>query len=125
MTLGMLLWRCPRITPMRLRQYSAAHRRPGPRLAAQRPRLPQPCRCLSIIAYLLPLLLFCLIPSALAQKTIHIPTDQPTIQAGINAAGTGDTGGSGTRDFQSGVSEDVSAVGGAVGSGLQWVLLMR
>src|ERR1035438_8152332 len=90
-TLGMLLWRCPRISSMRLRQNSAAHRRPGPRLASQRPRPPQPCRCHSIIAYLLPLLLFCLIPPALAQKTIHIPTDQPTIQGGINAAVPGDT----------------------------------
>jgi hypothetical protein len=26
-----------------------------------------------------------------AQKTIHVPADQPTIQAGINAANTGDT----------------------------------
>jgi hypothetical protein len=29
--------------------------------------------------------------AALAQKIIHIPADQPTIQAGINAAATGDT----------------------------------
>jgi hypothetical protein len=29
--------------------------------------------------------------AAFAQKTIHVPADQPTIQAGINAANTGDT----------------------------------
>ncbi|HEV2355066.1 MAG TPA: hypothetical protein VGR89_12540, partial [Puia sp.] len=27
----------------------------------------------------------------LAQNTIHVPADQPTIQAGINAASNGDT----------------------------------
>ena len=37
------------------------------------------------------LLVLCCISSAVAQKTIHIPTDQLTIQAGINAASTGDT----------------------------------
>ena len=37
-------------------------------------------------------LLLCLLSaSALAQTTIHIPADQPTIQAGINAAHNGDT----------------------------------
>jgi hypothetical protein len=37
------------------------------------------------------LLAFSLVPAALAQQTIHIPADQPTIQAGINAANNGDT----------------------------------
>lgn len=47
-------------------------------------------RCaLELAAYLL--LLFGLIPSGIAQQTIHVPTDQPTIQAGINAAANGDT----------------------------------
>jgi hypothetical protein len=30
-------------------------------------------------------------PVAFAQQTIHAPADQPTIQAGINAANNGDT----------------------------------
>ncbi len=29
--------------------------------------------------------------AAAAQRTIHVPVDQPTIQAGINAANPGDT----------------------------------
>ena len=35
--------------------------------------------------------LFCFAAPLYAQKTIHIPADQPTIQAGINAAANGDT----------------------------------
>ena len=45
-------------------------------------------RCFS---FRLLLSFFFLIPAALAQNTIHIPADQPTIQAGINAAHNGDT----------------------------------
>src|SRR5258708_17615047 len=37
------------------------------------------------------LLAFSFVPAALAQQTIHVPADQPTIQAGINAANNGDT----------------------------------
>jgi len=37
------------------------------------------------------LLAFRFVPAALAQQTIHVPADQPTIQAGINAANNGDT----------------------------------
>ena len=37
------------------------------------------------------LLIFSFVPAALAQQTIHVPADQPTIQAGINAANNGDT----------------------------------
>jgi hypothetical protein len=37
------------------------------------------------------LVLLAIASSALAQQTIHIPADQPTIQAGINAASNGDT----------------------------------
>lgn len=35
--------------------------------------------------------LLCLPPLAIGQSTIHIPADQPSIQAGINAAKNGDT----------------------------------
>ena len=35
--------------------------------------------------------MFLLFPSAALGKTIHVPADQPTIQAGINAASNGDT----------------------------------
>src|SRR5438105_6828191 len=35
--------------------------------------------------------LFMLPPSLRAQQTIHVPADQPTIQAAINAAANGDT----------------------------------
>ena len=37
------------------------------------------------------LALFMLPPSLRAQQTIHVPADQPTIQAAINAASNGDT----------------------------------
>jgi hypothetical protein len=37
------------------------------------------------------LVLLAIVSSAVAQQTIHIPADQPTIQAGINAASNGDT----------------------------------
>jgi hypothetical protein len=37
------------------------------------------------------ILAFRFVPAALAQQTIHVPADQPTIQAGINAASNGDT----------------------------------
>jgi Bacterial Ig-like domain (group 3) len=36
------------------------------------------------------ILAFRFVPAALAQQTIHVPADQPTIQAGINAANNGD-----------------------------------
>jgi parallel beta-helix repeat protein len=42
-------------------------------------------------ALLLLLAVLSAIPAALAQNTIHIPADQSTIQAGINAAHNGDT----------------------------------
>jgi parallel beta-helix repeat protein len=42
-------------------------------------------------ALLLLLVFGWLIPVADAQQTIHVPADQPTIQAGINAANKGDT----------------------------------
>jgi parallel beta-helix repeat protein len=35
--------------------------------------------------------LLCFVGTALGQTTIHVPADQPTIQAGINAASNGDT----------------------------------
>jgi hypothetical protein len=34
---------------------------------------------------------FCFVPSVLSATTIHVPVDQPTIQAGINASSNGDT----------------------------------
>ena len=37
------------------------------------------------------LLAFSFVSAALAQQTIHVPADQPTIQAGMNAANNGDT----------------------------------
>jgi len=37
------------------------------------------------------ILAFRFVPAAFAQQTIHVPADQPTIQAGINAANHGDT----------------------------------
>jgi hypothetical protein len=37
------------------------------------------------------ILAFRFVPAALAQQTIHVQADQPTIQAGINAANNGDT----------------------------------
>lgn len=42
-------------------------------------------------AVLVPALSLILTSQAWAQKTIHVPADQPTIQAGIDAAATGDT----------------------------------
>ena len=74
---------------MRLRRSSAPHRRHGLRVSPHKLSRLQPRRCLRLAAHLLGLL--CLIPAALAQKTIHIPADQPTIQAGINSASPGDT----------------------------------
>ncbi|MGD1059628.1 MAG: right-handed parallel beta-helix repeat-containing protein [Solirubrobacteraceae bacterium] len=60
--------------------------KPAPlRILAARPRRPL-CRP----AALLCLWLFPEI-AVLAQTTIHVPTDQPTIQAGINASNNGDT----------------------------------
>ena len=35
--------------------------------------------------------LFCIIPSIITPGTIRVPSDQPTIQAGLNAASHGDT----------------------------------
>jgi hypothetical protein len=37
------------------------------------------------------LLAFSFVPATLAQQTIHVPADRPTIQAGVNAANNGDT----------------------------------
>ena len=47
--------------------------------------------CGRISAFLQLFAFLCLIPAALAQNTIHIPADQSTIQAGIDAAQNGDT----------------------------------
>ena len=47
-------------------------------------------KCISVLKIGL-LALFMLPPSLRAQQTIHVPADQPTIQAGINAASNGDT----------------------------------
>jgi hypothetical protein len=43
------------------------------------------------LSHLACLLAFALAPLISAQNTIHVPGDQPTIQAGINAANNGDT----------------------------------
>ena len=50
----------------------------------------RPHRCLFIAARLLSLVFLCLVPSAKAAP-INVPSGQPTIQAGINAANNGDT----------------------------------
>ena len=50
----------------------------------------EPRRCLSIAVDLLSLVFLCLVSSAKA-ATINVPSGQPTIQAGINAANNGDT----------------------------------
>jgi parallel beta-helix repeat protein len=55
--------------------------------ASLRPRVP--FRRLAVLPCLL--LLLGSAAAARAQVTIHVPTDQPTIQAGINAANNGDT----------------------------------
>jgi hypothetical protein len=76
---------------MSSRRTFAACRNPDLCYAAYPPASPEPGRRIRTFASLLPLLLLCLIHSARAQTTIHVPTDQPTIQAGINAASNGDT----------------------------------
>jgi hypothetical protein len=50
----------------------------------------QPYRYLDTAVRLLSLVFLCLVPSAKA-ATINVPSGQPTIQAGINAANNGDT----------------------------------
>ncbi len=74
---------------MFLRRTSVEHPRPGPQSlpTTSKSRRTIPC---CFYAALTLLLAFCLVP-ALAQQTIHVPADQPTIQAGINAANNGDT----------------------------------
>ena len=74
---------------MTSRRTFAAHYRPAPRSVAHRSRPSQPRLGTGTLLCLL--LLLGLVRSTRAQTTIHIPTDQPTIQAGINAAHNGDT----------------------------------
>lgn len=76
---------------MRLRRSSALNRRHGLSTSPRKLSPSQPHNSASIAALRLVLILLCLIPTSLAQKTIHIPADQSTIQAGINAASPGDT----------------------------------
>ena len=77
---------------MLLRRTPAVHFRPVPRPhslpIAGNSRCTIP-RC--FYAALGLILAFRFVPAALAQQTIHVPADQPTIQAGINAANNGDT----------------------------------
>jgi hypothetical protein len=72
--------RCVYLAPCHSRHFVAACEQP----------ILQPHRrhCISTCLLLLPFL--CLAPSTKA-ATIHVPSDQPTIQAGINAANNGDT----------------------------------
>ena len=71
---------------MRIRRAPSAHRRSGHGLTAYwPPHLPRLGAALHLLAFL------CLIPTAPAQTTINVPSGQPTIQAGINAANNGDT----------------------------------
>lgn len=76
---------------MRSRRAFAAHHRPGPCSAAHQSRPPEPYRSLRGLLCLLLLFLLGLARPAQAQIIIHVPADQPTIQAGINAAHNGDT----------------------------------
>ena len=76
---------------MRLRRPSTVPQRHKHRAPLRKSPSPQRRVLWRYATLSLALALLCLIPSALAQKTINIPADQPTIQAGINAASPGDT----------------------------------
>ena len=74
-----------------LRRSPAVHR-PHGRYASPlslNPRRPSIHWAHAPLSFVLTLLIF--LATAAAQTTIHIPADQPTIQAGINAASNGDT----------------------------------
>jgi hypothetical protein len=75
---------------MNTRRSSAAHRRLNSCFASHCLPTILSLRCAGRPVCLLSLLI-CLVPAILAQQTIHIATDRPTIQAGINAAANGDT----------------------------------
>jgi hypothetical protein len=66
------------------------HPRHGQRTCTRKPSSSQRLHSI-LVALSVFLALFFSLPSANAQTTIHVPTDQPTIQAAINAAQTGDT----------------------------------
>ena len=76
---------------MHLRRSRPESHRLGHCILRNLPRYPRPGLRGGGIAFVLFSILLWLAPIAFAQTTIHIPTDQPTIQAGINAAHNGDT----------------------------------
>ncbi len=74
-----------------LRRPLALHRRYGRHASPVRVSPRRSSIHLALATLGLVLALVCFIAPAQAQTTIHIPADQPTIQAGINAASNGDT----------------------------------
>jgi parallel beta-helix repeat protein len=75
---------------MRVRRSFAEQNDLGHFGAAYRRLIVQRHRCLCAVVLLLSLIFLCLVPSAKA-ATINVPSGQPTIQGGINAANNGDT----------------------------------
>jgi Right handed beta helix region len=75
---------------MRVRRSYAEQNDLGLFGAAYRRLIVQRHRCLCAAVLLLSHIFLCLVPSAKA-ATINVPSGQPTIQAGINAANNGDT----------------------------------
>lgn len=75
---------------MPFRRSSPVQHYRGRRACTRKPSSSHRPRSTAAVLSLFLALLF-LLPTARAQTTIHVPADQPTIQAAINAANTGDT----------------------------------